>query len=65
MITVNTRNLQVGQVVSVDGKPRKVLAKSKAWKAPEWFVTFEFYTETITRNYNSNKKWDVISKVGA
>jgi hypothetical protein len=65
MTRKNTSNLLIGDVVSLDGKPRKVLAKAKAFKAPEWFITFEFYNETITRNYNSNKKWDVLPKVGA
>jgi hypothetical protein len=61
MSKTNTRNLTIGHVVIVDGKPRKVVAKTKAFKAPEWFITFEFYNDTITRNYNSNKKWDVVA----
>lgn len=63
MIRKTTFQLNIGDVVSLDGKPRKVLAKSKAWKAPEWFITFEFYNETITRNYSSHKKWDVMPKL--
>lgn len=63
MIRKTTFQLNIGDVVSLDGKPRKVLAKSKAWKAPEWFITFEFYNETITRNYSSQKKWDVMPKL--
>jgi hypothetical protein len=61
MTTVNTFRLNIGSVVTVDGKPRKVVAKSKAWKAPEYLITFEFHDTTITRSYNSNKKWDVIA----
>lgn len=61
----NTVSLSIGDVVSLDGKPRKVIAKSKAFKAPEWFITFEFYNETITRNYSSRKQWDVIAKAVA
>jgi hypothetical protein len=61
MLKTNTRNLQIGSVVILDGKPRKIVAKSKAFKAPEWFITFDFINDTITRNYGSNKKWDVVA----
>ena len=63
MIKKTTVQLNIGDVVSLEGKPRKVLAKSKAFKSPEWFITFEFYNETIIRNYSSNKKWDVLPKL--
>mgnify|MGYP003654537686 CR=1 FL=1 len=63
MIKTNTRNLAVGAVVVIDGEARIITAMTKAWKAPEWYITYIQGNNSITRNFNSNKKWDVLDLV--
>jgi hypothetical protein len=63
MIKTTTRNLPIGGVIVIDGKQRVITAKSKAFKAPEWFITYTDGDNWITHNFNSNKKWDVLDLV--
>lgn len=63
---ITTKNLVVGDEITLDSKPSKVLSIRKAWKAPEYIITFEFLgTQEITRAYHANTKWDVFSRAGA
>ena len=63
MITVNTKNVRIGDVIVIDGRERKVIYKRKAWKAPEYFLTLQWTDSLkIERPFHSNKKF---SKVGA
>ena len=63
---ITTKNLTIGDAVTLDSKPSKVLSIRKAWKAPEYIITFEFLgTQELTRVYHANTKWDVFTKVGA
>jgi hypothetical protein len=59
MIT-NTRNLQVGSTVIIDGTPRVILKKEKAFQAPEWFITYSDGAYEQRPNFHSNKKWEVL-----
>lgn len=59
MIKKTTSFIFVGDVVVVDGKQRKVTAKSKAFKAPAYFITFD--NEINTEVFSSQKKWEVVA----
>jgi hypothetical protein len=59
MTTVNTFRLNIGSTVLVDGKERKVIAKSKAWKAPEYFVTLDGDVDFML--VSSRKMWNVVA----
>lgn len=61
MLSTTTSKVRVGQVVSIDGKPRQIIAKQKAWKAPEYFLTFMVNGLEITRVCHSNKKFMVVA----
>lgn len=60
MNKVSTRNLMVGQSVVIDGKPRIITAKEKAFKAPEWFIYYTEENRVYRTPFNSNKKWEVL-----
>jgi len=61
MNTISTKNLQVGNVISIDGKPREITSKEKAWKAPEYLITFMMNGQKVTRSIHSNKKFALVS----
>lgn len=61
MFNTNTSKVRVGDVVSVDGKPRQIIAKQKAFSAPEYFITFMINNQEVTRVYHSNKKFMVVA----
>jgi superfamily I DNA and/or RNA helicase len=61
MLNKNTSKLSVGSVVSIDGRERKIIAKRKAFSAPEYFITFMIGNQEVTRVYHSNKKFAVVA----
>lgn len=61
MLSTTTSKVRVGQVVSIDGKPRQIIAKRKAFKAPEYFITFIMNNQEITHVCHSNKKFMVVA----
>lgn len=66
MNAVTTKNVKVGDVLVVDGHERKVVDIYKAWKSPEYIVTFEWTdSRKVMRSYHSNCKFSVIAKVAA
>jgi len=65
MKTVNSTNLFVGDITTVDARPITIIAIRKAWKAPNYIIEFEYNNKIVTRVFHSNKKWDVYRKAGA
>ena len=61
MLKKNTSSLTVGDVVSIDGRDRKIIIKRKAFSAPEYFITFMIGEQEVTRVYHSNKKFAVVA----
>jgi hypothetical protein len=65
MATVTTRNLQPGHVIVIYGEESVVTSKSKAWKAPEYFINFIRNDLEMRANFHSNKKWTLVEQVTA
>lgn len=61
MFNTNTSKVRVGDVVSVDGKSVQIVAKQKAFSAPEYFITFMINKQEVTHVYHSNKKFVVVA----
>jgi hypothetical protein len=66
MNTVTTKNVQVGNVLVIDGHERKVIDIYKAWKTPEYVVTLQWTnSQKVMRSYHSNCKFSVLAKAVA
>lgn len=61
MIQVNLRNVRVGSVIVIDGTPRTVIAKAKAFKAPEWAISYDDGKYEQTVYFHANKKFVVVA----
>lgn len=65
MNKVNTAKLRVGNVIVINGEPRIIVDKSKAFSAPEYFISFYQDDLRMTEVFHANKKWELFVNVGA
>lgn len=65
MATVTTKNLQPGNVIVIYGEESVVTSKSKAFKAPEYFINFVRDNIEMRACFHSNKKWTLLNEVVA
>ena len=65
MNKVTTSKIRLGQTVLINGIQHVLIKKSKAFKASDYFLTFQSKDIEFTVVHNSNVKWVLAEIVAA
>ncbi len=60
-----TGNLRAGDSIVIDGEVRVIIKKEKAFKAPEYFISYAVGDYVYRPVFHSRKKWEVLEMAGA